>query len=177
MQALQGIKMTIKKIGRLTLFKYCIISVIAFLAIPIFLVLLYDIFSNEHLSISVFLNNLNKDFKVNELFVFIQVLIVLVGIWIFGGIAGQLIIIEKRGKFLIGSVTIFKLWMLLFISSALTGGLLNSSKYGQGFSTALADWFIYGLLLYIFLGAVHGLLIGFFLGREIFNKGQKINAL
>ena len=61
---------------------------------------------------------------------------------------------------------------------ALTDGIIHFLKYKQNeFTSELTGWLAYGLSLYILLGAMHGLIIGNFLGREIFKSGIKNNAL
>lgn len=170
--------MTINGIGRSKLFKYSIISVAVFFAFPIIIGLFYQIFTNEPISVNIFFENLKHDLKGNEFFVLTQIIVILFGIWIFGGIAGRLIIGQKRNKFFIGWLTIFLLWILLFFSCTLTDGITHFSKYKQnGFISELTGWLGYGLSLYILLGAVHGLIIGNFLGREIFKNGLKNEAL
>ncbi len=166
--------MSIKNIGRIALFKWSIISVLVFFALPVIIVLTYQIFTDESISVTTFYKNLKSDLKGNEIFVIIQIFVILLGIWVFGGIASWLIIKKKRNRFFISWLTIFSLWILLFFSSAITAGISDLSKYGQnGFMSELIGWLAYGLSLYIVLGAVHGLLFGHFLGREIFKAGQQ----
>ena len=170
--------MTIKNIGRLTLLKYSLISVALFFAIPIIIVLVYQIFSNDPVKVTTFFDNLKSDLKGNELFVLIQIVVILIGIWTFGALAGRLIIIQKRNKFFIGWLTIFFLWILLFLSCVLTDCVTDYSKYSENdFLSVLIGWLVYGLSLYVILGAVHGLIIGYFLGNEIYKHGHKSNAL
>lgn len=170
--------MTTKNIGRITLLKYSLISVAIFFAIPVIFVLIYHIFSNEPVKVATFFDNLKSDLKGNELFVLIQIIVILLGTWTFGPIAGRLIITRKRNSFFIGWLTIFLLWILLFFSCVLTDGVTYFLKYGENdFLFELIGWVGYGLSLYIVLGAVHGLIFGYFLGNEIHKKGRKSNAL
>lgn len=170
--------MRIKNIGRLALFKWSVISILAFFGFPAIIAIAYQIFSEQSISITTFYNNLKNDLKGNEIFVIIQILVILLGIWVFGGLASWLIIKKKRNRFFISWLTIFSLWVLLFFSSAITAGINDFSKYGEnGFMSELTSWLAYGLSLYILLGAVHGLIFGHFLGREITKIGLKENAL
>jgi hypothetical protein len=170
--------MPIKNIGRLALFKWSIISVFVFFVLPGIIALTYQIFTDQSISVTTFYKNLKHDLKGNEIFVIVQIFVILLGIWVFGGIASYLIIKKKRNRFFISWLTIFSLWILLLFSSALTAGITDLLKYGQdGFMSGLVAWIAYGLSLYIVLGTVHGLLFGHFLGREICKIGQKGNAL
>lgn len=170
--------MSIKSIGRIALFKWSVISVMVFFILPAIIALTYQIFTDESISVTPFYKNLKNDLRGNEIFVVVQILIILLGIWGFGGIASWLIIKKKRNRFFISWLTIFSLWILLFFSSAITTGISDFSKYGQnGFISELTGWLAYGLSLYIVLGAVHGLVFGHFLGREIFKVGLKENGL
>jgi len=170
--------MRIKNIGRLALFKWSVISALVFFVFPVIIALTYQLFTKQSISVTTFYNNLRNDLKGNEIFVIVQIFVILLGIWVFGGIASWLIIKKKRNRFFISWLTIFSLWILLFFSSAITAGINDFSKYRQnGFMSELTGWLAYGLTLYIVLGAVHGLIFGHFLGREILKIGLKENAL
>jgi len=166
---------TSKKIGRMTLLKYCFFSVAIVLTIPIVIGLTYQIFTDEPISVVTFYKNMFRDADGNEIFLLIQIVVVLTGVWLFGGAAGRLIIDKEKSKFRVGVLTIFMLWVLLFISSTLSAGIENAITWGaRGFGSAVTEWLIYGLFLFLILGLIHGLTMGYFMGREIKRKGQKI---
>jgi hypothetical protein len=147
---------------------------LVFLAIPIVIGLTYQIFTDEPVSILTFFGNLITDIDDNRIFYIVQALVLLLGIWLIGGTAGRLIVKQNTSRFLVGGLTLFLLWILLFISSTLTTAIKNSIIWGQkGFESVVANWMIYGLFLYLMLGVVHGLTMGYFLGREIKEKGGK----
>ena len=164
-----------KKIGRITLLKYCFFSVAIALTIPVIIGLSYQIFTNEPISIVTFFKNMFKDADGNSIFLLIQIIVVLIAIWFFGGIAGQLIIDKEKSKFKVSVLTIFMLWILLFISSTLCAAIENTINWGaKGFGSAVTGWLIYGLFLFLILGTIHGLSIGYFMGKEIERKGFEL---
>lgn len=166
---------TSKKIGRITLLKYCFFSVAIVLAFPLAIGLFYQVFTDEPISIATFFKNIFKDVNGNVTFLIVQIAVVLTGIWLFGGIAGRLIIDKEKPEFKVGVLTIFILWLLLFIGSTLSSGIENMIAWGaKGFGSAITGWLIYGLFLFLILGLVHGSIMGYFMGREIKRKGQEI---
>ena len=165
---------TSKKIGRITLLKYSFFSVAIALAIPLLIGLFYQVFKDEPINLLTFFQNSFKDIVGNEIFLLIQVIVILIGIWLFGGIAGQLIIEQEKSKFKVSVLTIFMLWVLLLIRSTFSTAIENTITSGtNGFGSAITNWLIYGLVLFLILGIIHGLTIGYFMGREIKSKGQK----
>ena len=114
-----------------------------------------------------------KDVGGNEIFLLIQLAVILLGIWFIGGISGQLIIDKGKSKFKVSVLTIFMLWILLFVSSTFSAAIENTMTWGiKGFGSAVSGWLIYGLFLFLILGIIHGLTMGYFMGREIYRKGQ-----
>ncbi len=114
-----------------------------------------------------------KDVGGNEIFLLIQLVVILVGIWLIGGISGQLIIDKGKSKFKVSVLTIFILWILLFVTSTFSVAIENTMTWGvQGFGSAVSGLLIYGLFLFLILGIVNGLMMGYFMGREIYRKGQ-----
>ena len=170
--------MTVKSIGRLTLLKYCIISVLAILTIFILTFLIFGDSKTTTVTLDNAISTLMADFLDNSLFVGIQTIVLLIEIVIIGGLIGELIIKRGKNKFLTGGLTLLTMWLLLFLTCAVTGGIINSIKYGrQGFESAFLSWTVYGLIPFFVFGLIHGLTTGFFLGREIKKRGEKLNAL
>jgi hypothetical protein len=164
---------TSKKIGRIILLKYCFFSVAIILLFPVLIGLFYQSFTDEPISILTFFKNMFKDVSGNEIFLLIQVAVSLLGIWFVGGISGQLIIDKGKSKFKVSVLTIFMLWILLFASSTFSAAIENTMTWGiEGFGSAVSGWLIYGLFLFLILGIIHGLTMGYFMGREIYRKGQ-----
>ena len=170
--------MTVNTIGRKTLLKYTAISVVTILFLLTVVVLIFGQGTDVPMTLGRVLGTYKDEFIKNVDFVAIQIILTLVTIWYVGGLCGQLIIKKGKNKFIIGGLSILTLWVSLFIGSALTAGVINSIKYaGLGFTSAIESWLIYGLIPFLFFGLVHGLIIGFPLGREIKKSGEKLNAL
>jgi len=154
-----------KKIGRLTLLKHCIIFAGVILSIPVII----ELIDNKPINI---IRAVKEAFKLNSLdrydaiCLIIHLTVLLIGIWFFGGKAGRLIIDQKKSKLIIGFMTIFKLWILHFISATILQVIANDLP--------LIGWFISGLLLILLVGLIHGLVAGYFLTKEIKRKGQLI---
>jgi hypothetical protein len=88
--------MTAKTIGRQTLLKYCIISVLAILTIFISTFLIFGDPTATTVTLDNALSTLMRDFLDNYLFVGIQTVLIIIEILIIGGLIGELII--KREK-------------------------------------------------------------------------------
>lgn len=156
---------TSKQIGRLKLLKHCIIFVGVVLSIPVII----ELVDNKSPNI---IRAVKEAFKLNTLdssdaiFILIHLTVLLIGVWLFGGKAGQLIIDQEKSKFIIGFMSIFKLWILHFISGTVLQLIENDLP--------LTGWFMSGLLLILLVGLIHGLIAGYFLTKEIKRKGQII---
>ena len=170
---LAQIKMSNKNIGRFVLFKYCIISLGVIISI-VLIIELYNLVFIDHVSGSTFLKNQLNYLYSNMGFFGVQVIVMSGGIWVIGGIAGQTIITQKfRHKMLVGGLTLFLMWVLLFISSALDVAIEYSINWGwEGFGPAISGWLINGLFNYLFFGAIHGLFMGYYVERDIKLKGR-----
>lgn len=146
----------------MTLLKYCFFSVAIVLAIPVIIGLAYQIFTDEPINVVTFFKNVLNNADGNEIFLLIQIAVVLIGIWLFGGIAGRLIIDKEQSKFKVGSLTFFMLWVLLLTSSTLTAAIENTITWGEkGFGSAITGWLVYGLFLFLILGIIHGTTMGY----------------
>ena len=164
---------TSKKIGRIALLKYCLFSVAIVLAVPVVIGLIYGVFTDEPVSFLIFFENMFNDAVGDGIFLVLPVVVILMGIWFMGGISGRLIIDKEKSKFKVSILTFFVLWVLLFISLTLSDAIENSIIWGaKGFGSAVTGWLIYGLFLFLILGIIHGLTMGYFMGREIKRKGQ-----
>lgn len=162
---------TSKQIGRQSLLKYCLISLAVILTIPIAIGLSYQVFTQEPISIKTFFVNLFNDIKGNQIFLLVQVLLILTAIWLIGGFAGQLIIDKNYPKKVIGFFTFFALWIFLFLSCALTSGLMRFQTWGiDGIKSSTIGWLAYGLFLFLIAGIINGLTIGFLYGNELKEK-------
>ena len=154
--------------------KYCFFSVAIVLIIPIIIGLSYQLFTDEPKSVLTFYKNSFNDIAGNEIFISVQVIILLIGIWIFGGISGRLIINKEKSRFRVSVMTILLLWILIFISSTLSAAIENTITWGiEGFGSAIKGWLIYGLFPFLILGIIHGLTMGYFFGREVNRKGDE----
>lgn len=149
------------------------------MVVPIFIGVISHFSSGQSLSIGFFFKSIFEDVNDNVIFLLIPTIALLVGIWLFGGIAGQLIIDKGKSEFKYGFLTVFMLWILLFISSTLSAAIENSVTWGlKGFGGAIIGWLVYGLFLFLILGIIHGLIMGYFIGKEIkiIGENAKQNA-
>lgn len=154
------------------------ISVVAILLLLTITVLIFGLGTDKPITLGRIFRTYWDEFIDNVDFIAIQTILTLVTIWFVGGLSGHLIIEKSKNKFLIGGLSILILWVSLFVSSALTAGVINYVKYGgHGFTSALASWIIYGLIPFLVFGLLHGLVIGFPLGHEIKKSGEKLIAL
>jgi hypothetical protein len=170
--------MTVKTLGRKTLLKYTAISVVTILFLITVVVLAFGQDADVPMTLGRVLETYKNEIIENVNFVMIQTILALATIWHVGGLCGQLIIERGKNKFIVGCLSILTLWASLFVCSTLTAGVMNSIKYaGQGFKYATVSWIIYGLIPFLCLGLLHGLLIGFPMGHEIKKSGEKLNAL
>ena len=106
--------------------KYCFFSVALILAIPILIGLFYQVFTDEPISVSTFFQNMFKDVVGNEIFLLIQIAVLLFGIWSFGGLSGRLIIDKGKSKFKLEDSKGVK------TLNVLAGGVLAVFKKGDG---------------------------------------------
>ncbi|SEG51013.1 hypothetical protein [Algoriphagus boritolerans] len=165
--------MTAKSIGRQTLLKYCIVSVLAILTIFISTFLIFADPTTTTVTLDNALSTLMKDFIDNYLFVSIQTAFIIIEILIIGGLIGELIIKGQKNHFIVGGLTLLTMWFLLFITCSVTSGIMNSINYGlNGFKSAFMSWTVFGLLPFLVFGVLHGLTTGYFLGREIKRRGR-----
>jgi hypothetical protein len=166
--------MTSVRIGRQTLFKYVLISVMGLIILLTISALIFGQGSDCPLTLKRILNTYVDLFFENIDFIFIQTAIQLVSIWVLGGCIGRLIIDNGKNIYLVGGLSFLILWIILFIGAMITTGVVNSTKYGwQGFTSAISGWLIYGLLPFMLFGMIHGIAMGYILGNEIRNKGKK----
>lgn len=167
-----------QKVGRKHLFLSILISTFIFLVlIPIMTVLILQLTSGSG-SISAFYQNMFDGDEYGWSFMIIQILVIIGAIWFVGPRLAKQIIKKKKNYFWTSVLTIIFLWMILFLSSTLTSGTQNSFKYGiNGFESAVTNWFIYGFFSFLMLGGLHGLVIGYFLGKKIKYEGEKYNEL
>lgn len=169
-------EVTPKEIGRIILLKFTAFSLLVFLCLSILIGLTALILGDNDINFKAFYQNLLYEASSNIIFLIIQVVAVSFGIWTIGGYAGVLILVKNKNKFKTGFYAILGLWALLFISSALTGGLINSITYGlDGFSSSVKSWFIFGFYLYLLLGLIHALIGGYFVGKSILELDKKTN--
>ena len=77
------------------------------------------------------------------------------GIWFFGGKAGQLITSNKRYKFRTGFLAMFKLWGIFIITSIIYEGIPTFGRAQLG------------ILMILPLGTFHSLIAGYFITKRI----------
>lgn len=156
--------------------KYCLLSLVIVLGLPILIALFYNTFTSESLSIATYYSNLTKGLL--EDFGLFTVLVVLMSVcvWFIGGLTGKLIIEKNKPKFLVGFLTFFSLWILMFVFWTLLSAVKNSIIWGlSGFESVISSWVFYGLFIFLILGVVHGLMMGYFYGNEL-NKMKRYQA-
>ncbi|HRO74594.1 MAG TPA: hypothetical protein PLP27_00425 [Crocinitomicaceae bacterium] len=172
------LKKDYQKKGRKHLFIAVLISVfIFFVFIPVTFVLILQLADGSG-SISTFYQNMFGGYEYGWNFIIIQVLVIIGAMWFVGPVLAEQIIKKEKNYFWISVLAITSLWMILFLSSTLTSGIQNSFKYGiKGFESTVTNWFIFGFFLFLILGGLHGLLIGYFLGKKIKYEGKKYSEL
>ena len=156
------------------LFKFVALSVVAFLVvIPVLVGIYVRLTDGLSLTLIPYFENVWNEAKEMKFYLFVQVLVMAISIWLLGGLAGTKILDERKGKFKTGFLTIVGLWGVLFISSSLTEAIIKSFKWGPTHSIELfIGWFMYGFLIYLIIGVLHGLTTGYLLGNEI-EKNKK----
>jgi ABC-type multidrug transport system fused ATPase/permease subunit len=165
---------TSKRIGRLTLLKYCFLTLAIMLTLPAIIGLTYQLFTDKPLSVSTFYGNLLNDLNGNEIFIIVQTLVLLTSIWFIGGWTGRLIIDQDYPNKIISFLAFFTLWIALFISCALTGGLIRSMTWGvDGLRSSIIGWLAYGLFPFLIAGIINGFTIGLLFGNELKKKKQR----
>ena len=159
--------MNSKKIGRVTLFKHCVISAAMILSIPI----ISQLIQNRSVNI---LRATREAFKIGSIevsdivFLLPHLTILLIGIWFFGGRLGITIIERGKPKFTAAFLAIFKLWILHFMSATILQSISNGRLPTSG-------WFVGGFFLIVITGMAHGLVDGHFVSREVERKGQSFS--
>src|SRR5688500_6587496 len=137
-------------IGRLTLYKYCLITIIIVLIVPIVTSFIFQFFLDGGTSVITFCSTLSEGIKANKGYTFIKSLTLIYSIWWLGPFAERLIIEYNKPAFLIGGLTLLLLWMVLFLSSTITAAIENTGSFGElGFWSAMTGWFRYGLPFYL----------------------------
>jgi hypothetical protein len=150
------------------LIKYCVISVFSLISIYSLTFLLYADPAVTTVTFEHLIKSLFSELMDNLLFVSIQIIVLSLQIILVGGYIGELLINKKKGRFVVGSLTFLTVWILLFLNCSLTAGIINAFQYSwSGFSSAFILWVIYGFLPFSFLGIIHGLTTGYFLGNSI----------
>lgn len=162
-----------KKTGRLKLMKYCQFSLTIILGLPILIALFYNTFTSESLSVSTYFSNLTKGLLEDFGIFTLLVVLMTVCVWFVGGLAGKLIIEKDKPKFLVGSLTFFSLWVLMFVCLTLLNAIKKLFTSGlSGFESVVSGWLIYGLFIFLIFGILHGLMMGYFYGNEL-TKAKK----
>lgn len=166
--------MTTESVGRLFFLKHFSVWV---LATPTLVILVLRFVEPTGESISHLLIRIFYALIDNAGFLACQTLVSLISIWILGGIITDQIIHQKRNPFMISGTAILILWLILFLTSALTASAIDAMEMEQSyFRITFEIWTNYHLIPFFILGATHGLTAGFFLGREIKTKCEKRNA-
>lgn len=167
--------MNAEKLGRISLLKYCMMTVLIALITPLIVGLIFQLFLNDGSTALTFYTNLFQEFTDNYLLIIIQILFLSAYVWGAGTTLGRWIILGGKPKYLIGGLCFFGLWLVLFTGTTLTDAIINSTRWGtSGFKSAILGWLRYGLPLFIIYGVLHGLTMGYLLGNEVKNKGLKL---
>jgi hypothetical protein len=159
--------MTSRSIARLVLLMYWVIPAIV---LPSLILVLIKLITQTE-PIGDFLTRASKDFVDNSFLLLAQTAIMLITIWILGGLIPILIHKNRINSFFVGSTCLLILWLILFLTSALTSSGISAVEMGDFyFKITFQRWVNYDLVPFIIIGAIHGLTTGFFLGREIKKK-------
>lgn len=156
--------------------KYCLLSLVIVLGLPILIALFYNTFTSESLSIATYYSNLTKGLLEDFGLLTVLVVLMTVCVWLVGGLTGKLIIEKDKPKFFVGSLTFFSLWILMFVCLTLLKAVKKSFTWGlSGFESVVSGWVIYGLFMFLIFGIIHGLTMGYFYGNEL-DKIKKRHA-
>ena len=158
---------TSKNIGRFALLKYYLVFIVIAMSIPVIIELI-QWKSTDILAAVVEAFKLRSIDGGEILFLFIHVIVLLIGIWFFGGIAGKAIIEKRKSKFAVSFKAIFKLWMLYFFSASI---ITVTTKNDQTALNLIINGMVTILHYTVIAGVVHGLVAGYFMGKEIERKG------
>jgi len=144
--------------------KYCLIAVVVLVAIPVCLALYFFFAQDWPMNIALTRGGIAKN-----LWAIIGSLVgaaVIIPFW--GGIAGQMIIDRGRTPFWTSFWTLMAIWVSFYLGTMLFAGVENTRLHGyRGFVSAVEAWLFYGWFLFLLGGTLHGLLAGWFMGKEI----------
>ncbi|MGL1889536.1 MAG: hypothetical protein OCD76_23680 [Reichenbachiella sp.] len=144
-------------IGSKIIFTYSFLSIVVGLFLPSLIILALNNFEA--------LNKVTNDIIKNAPFILIQTIVTSLYILFIGNYYVKKI--ESRNRIFVNIVTILSIYILLFISCAITDGISNSFKYGiNGFQSAITSWLIYGGILFLGLGLLNGILVAPFMGKK-----------
>ena len=159
--------MTTKSHGRLIFLKYFAISTVTIAVLTIVTLRLVMPTGEPWTNL---LTRIFDGLIDNSLFLLVQVLTTLIGVWVLGGLLT--IQIEKGNNFFLTSgLAFFALWFILFLSSTLTASTLDAIEMDKlYFRVTFERWTNYHLIPFVEIGIVYGLCLGFFMGKEIKNR-------
>lgn len=163
-----------QKIGRRNLFQGIVISFLfCFIVLPVAVSIILLLYNGSG-SIDFFYQNLYKEVEANCLFISIQVIVLFSAVWCLGPMLAKQILEKKENYYTTSALNVFLLWLIIFVSSSITSGIQSSIVFGiHEFSNTLTNWFIFGFISFTLLGILHGLLIGFFIGKRIIKDSLK----
>jgi hypothetical protein len=159
--------MTTKSLGRLIFLKYFTVAT-AIITVLTFFVLRMVMPTGE--SLSDLSTRIFRGLIDNSVFLVVQVLMALIGIWVLGGLITSQI--QKRKNFFVtAGLAFLTLWLILFVSATLTASTIDAIEMEKFyFGITFSRWTNYHLIPFIEIGIVYGLCLGFFMGKEIKNR-------
>ena len=163
----RAFSMTTRSQGRLIFLKYFIVSTVtvSILTIVVLRLVMPTGESLPNLSIRI-LHGLAD----NSVFLLVQTLMTLIGIWFLGGLVTTQIQ-KRKNVFVIGGLAFLTLWLILFVSSTLTASTIDAIEINDFyFGITLSRWTNYHLIPFLEIGLVYGLCLRYFMGREIKNR-------
>jgi hypothetical protein len=156
--------MTTKSRGRLIFLKYFTVSTLTITVLAVFVLRL--IMPTDE-SLPDLLTRMFQGLTDNSVFLLVQILVTLFGVWALGGLLTDQI---QKGKnfFITAGLAFLTLWLILFISSTLTASTLDAVEMGNMyFRTTFGRWTRYHLMPFVKIGIAYGLCFGFFMGKDI----------
>lgn len=157
-----------KRIGRVVLCKYYVIVVLIGFIVPVII----EMNSRESLDLLQAFKSVYKlnSMSWNEGFtILFQLIILLIGIWLIGGKIGVAIIEKAKHKFGVCFLGVLLIYVLHFVSGSV---LLISTSHDQAPINLVINAIVYLLYFSLGIGVIHGLVVSYFMGREIETKGR-----
>jgi len=168
-------KNTPENIGRKIIFKNIIISIVLIFLLPLLMVFIMNIGRENNLHYLTFYKNVFKSASISPLSIILQIVILLVFIYIIGGITGRKIIKEKINPFKRTFISLNLIWFFFFMIAMINEMITTAYHFGftsEIISRVIVAWLMYGLILFLIVSLIYSSILSIFISRE-FKKAIK----